>query len=106
MACRKKARVVGKGLEERNGEEKQEEKDGANRQGVIVKVKESANKYELEIEMVKQKLCVQARRQWSYSALSQQQRDYLAKFPLANNNSPQVPVEAILCRDGDPPCTI
>lgn len=37
-----------------------EEKDGAkvHRQGVIVKGEESANKCELEIEMVKQKLCV------------------------------------------------
>lgn len=53
------------------------------RQGVIVK--ESANKCGLEIEMVKQKLCVhigcvcvsvcvqrEKERQWSYSALSQQ----------------------------------
>lgn len=36
-----------------------EEKDGGKvrRQGVIVKGEESANKCELEIEMVKQKLC-------------------------------------------------
>lgn len=61
--------------------------------------------------MVKQKLCVHAgvcvcvrgRRQWSSSALSQQHRDYLAKFPLANNNSPQVPIEARLCKDGRRP---
>lgn len=106
---RRETEVVAK--EERDGVKKH----GQDRQGVIVKGKESANKCELEIERVKQKLCVctgcvcvcvQERRQWSYSALSQQHRDYLAKFPLTNNNSPQVPIEARLCQDGDPPSPI
>lgn len=49
---RRETEVVAK--EERDGVKKH----GQDRQGVIVKGKESANKCELEIERVKQKLCV------------------------------------------------
>lgn len=50
--------------------------------------------------------CVQGRRQWSFSALSMQHWTHLAKFPLTNNNSPQVPIETRLCKGSDPPSRI
>lgn len=75
-----------------------EQKRRRDRQGVIVKGKESANQCELEKEMGEQKLCVCvcacAGKETVVLLSPEQAALRLSKFPLANNNSTQVPVEA------------